>query len=68
MKIKHDPQADALYIQLSSSPVAETDEVAPGVIVDYNQDHGLVGIEILSVSQRAEMPDLANLVLETVKA
>jgi uncharacterized protein YuzE len=40
MKLKIDHEADALYFTLSDTPAAESEEVSPGVIVDYD-DAGL---------------------------
>ncbi|GAB4308994.1 MAG: DUF2283 domain-containing protein [Candidatus Bipolaricaulota bacterium] len=52
MKAAYDPQTDTLTLELKSGPVAESDERKPGVIVDYDEEGNLVGIEILDVSKR----------------
>ncbi|HMF32641.1 MAG TPA: DUF2283 domain-containing protein [Candidatus Lokiarchaeia archaeon] len=51
MKIKYDPQADALYILFTEQPVEESDEVSKGIIIDYNATEEPVGIEILKASR-----------------
>ncbi len=51
MKIKYDPKADALYIQLSDLPIAESDEVGKGIIIDFTADEEPVGIEVLKASR-----------------
>ena len=56
MKFEYDPQADALYIRLAAGTVAETDEVRPGVILDYDANGKVLGIEMLNVSQTADNP------------
>lgn len=51
MKISYDPKADALYIRLKESKIEESDEIAAGMIVDYDSEQKPVGIEILDASQ-----------------
>ena len=45
-----------LTIQLSGALVEESDEDKPGVILDYDKDGNIVGIEILNASKRMENP------------
>jgi YD repeat-containing protein len=52
MKAIYDPKSDTLSIELKSGPVAESDEDGPGVILDYDSDGNLVGIEVLDASKR----------------
>ncbi len=52
MKVRFDPKADALYVELNDSVVAESHEVSPGVILDFNSQQQVVGIEILGVKDR----------------
>lgn len=53
MKLKVDPEADALYLRLDESRIVESEEVAPGVVLDYNEQDQVVGVEILGISKRA---------------
>ena len=55
-----DPEADAAYGYLGEGAVAETEEVAPGIIVDWNQDGRPVGVEVLDINARAVGGDLAS--------
>jgi uncharacterized protein YuzE len=60
MRMTYDPAADAMYLYLTErSPgtpdVARTKEVAPGVMLDFDVENRVIGIEILSVSQ---LPDV----------
>ena len=52
MKLKIDEEADALYLPLDESAIAESEEVQPGVVLDFNAEHQVVGIEVLNVSKR----------------
>ena len=51
MKLHIDKEADALYLRLDDSPIVESEEVAPGVVLDYNQANQVVGVEMLHLSQ-----------------
>lgn len=66
MKIKIDRKSDALYIRLDENPVVESEEVQPGVILDFNEAGQVVGIEILNVSTRVDLEQLSKLQFETV--
>ena len=51
MKLHVDKQADALYLRLDESVIVESEEVAPGVVVDYNESDEVVGVEFLYLSK-----------------
>ncbi len=52
MKLKVDCESDALYLRLDESAIVESEEVQPGIILDYDKDERVVGVEILSLSKR----------------
>lgn len=54
MKLEFDPAADAAYFEISDADVESTRELEPGIMADYDSKGHLVGIEILSVSQRVQ--------------
>ncbi|MFB3923476.1 MAG: DUF2283 domain-containing protein [Terriglobia bacterium] len=56
MKVTYDPQVDVLRIILSPNTVHESDEQKPGVILDYDRDGNVVGLEILNASKQIENP------------
>ena len=56
MKVTYDPEVDVLRIIFSNSPVEESDEDKPGVILDYDKDGNIVGLEVLDASERIENP------------
>ena len=62
MKLHVDKEADALYLRLDDSKIIESDEVAPGIILDYNEQNEVVGIEMLHLSKRT--PNLKPLTME----
>ena len=47
-----DKEADALYLRLDDSKIIESEEIAPGVIVDYDRKNAVVGVEVLYLSKR----------------
>lgn len=53
MRLHIDDEGDALHLQLVDVPVVESEEVAPGVIVDYADTNQVVGIEVLGLSRRS---------------
>ena len=56
MKVTYDADVDVLRILLNNRPIEESDEDKPGIVIDYDQDGNIVGIEILNASQRVENP------------
>lgn len=60
MKLSIDEAADALHLQLVDIEAIESEEVAPGVIVDYDADGEVVGIEILHLSKRPHPVDVLD--------
>ena len=52
MKIHIDKEADALYLRLDDSPIVESEEVSPGIVLDYDARNEVVGIEVLGLSAR----------------
>ncbi len=65
MKLKVDKSADALYFRLSDLDIVESEEVQPGVILDFDAEGRMVGLEILDVSGRATPESLRTLQFET---
>jgi uncharacterized protein YuzE len=52
MKVTYDRQTDTLSIVLKEGPIAESDEIKPGVILDYDDKGDLVSLEVLDASLR----------------
>lgn len=66
MKLKVDEQADALYLTLREAPAVRSEEVSPGIIVDYDDEDRVVGVEMLYLSKRAPGTDVRRLLFESV--
>ena len=66
MRLRVDRDVDALYLRLDDSKIIESEEVSPGVILDFNENDEVVGIEMLDLSKRTPMVDLEKLIFETV--
>ena len=58
MKFHYYPDTDSLYIELSEKPSADSTEVAPGVVLDLDEEGQLVGIDIDHASQIANLSTL----------
>ena len=68
MKLKVDKENDVLYFRLDESPVVESEEVRPGVILDFNEDGHVIGVEFLALSTHATPEQLRVFQFETVSA
>ena len=64
MRLRFDPQADALYLRLDDSAIAESEEVHPGVVLDFNDANEVVGVEILRVQNRVPLANLRQIQFE----
>lgn len=64
MGIKFDAEADALYIRLHDADIVESEEVSPGVIVDFDGQDRVVGFEVLDVRKRLPEADLERVTLD----
>jgi uncharacterized protein YuzE len=52
MKIKYDPDADAMYITLREGKFHHNKEIDENMIIDYDKDNNMLGIELLFVKER----------------
>jgi len=66
MRINYSHDANALYIRLKETEIANTEEIADDIIMDYDRDGNVIGIEILSASEKADVQTLIIQAFEQV--
>jgi uncharacterized protein YuzE len=65
MRLKIDSENDALYLRLDETAIVDSEEIKPGVVLDYNKDDKVVGVEILNISPRVSAAQLRSFQYET---
>lgn len=60
MKLEFDPVADALYLRLNDAEIMETEQVRPGIILDFDSAGNVVGVEVLDVNKRFAQSELTK--------
>jgi uncharacterized protein YuzE len=60
MKLSYYPETDSLYIDLSVKPSIESREISEGVILDYDEDGNLVGIDIDNASRKLDLSEVVT--------
>ncbi|MFZ1108097.1 MAG: DUF2283 domain-containing protein [Rhodomicrobium sp.] len=58
MRVRVDRKAGAVYVNLTGAGIAESEEVADGIVVDYDAQGRIVGLEILDASRRTGDPSV----------
>ena len=58
MKLKYYRETDSLYIDLSSKPSKESKEISEGIVLDYDADGNLVGIDIDNASRKIDLKEI----------
>lgn len=58
MRVRVDHGADAVYLNLTDRPIKDSAEVADGIVVDYDAEGRIVGVEILDASKRTDDPSV----------
>ena len=65
MRIRVDRENDALYFRLDESRIVESEEIQPGVILDYDENNKVIGVEFLNISSRASVNELTSIQFQT---
>jgi uncharacterized protein YuzE len=65
MKIKYYKETDSLYIDFSSKTSSDSKEISEGIVLDYDSDGNIVGIDIDNASQKI---DLKEVILSKIPA
>jgi len=72
MKLNYYPDTDSLYIDLSERPSVESREISEGIVLDYDAEGTLVGIDIDNASRKVELKELTlrklPVILQTIVA
>ncbi len=58
MKLNYYPETDSLYIDLSEKTSVESKEISEGVVLDYDTEGNLVGIDIDNASRKVQLKEL----------
>ncbi len=58
MRLNYYPETDSLYINLSEQPSVESQEISEGILLDYDAEGRLVGIDIDNASHKVDMEKL----------
>ena len=61
MKVHFDEKADAVYLRLDDSTIVDSEEVHPGIVLDFNGANQVVGIEILRVQEHVPIASLKQI-------
>lgn len=64
MKMHYDEKVDALYLSLDDSKVVESEEVKPGIVLDFNAENQVVGIEVLDLRKRVPSANLKEVLFD----
>ena len=64
MKVHFDEKADAVYLRLNDVQIIDSEEVSPGVVLDFDKDNQVVGIELLHMKKRVPLAELKQLQFE----
>ncbi|MBN2001542.1 DUF2283 domain-containing protein [candidate division KSB1 bacterium] len=58
MKLKYYKETDSLYIDLSSKPSSESKEISEGIVLDYDSEGNIVGIDIDNASKKIDLKEI----------
>ncbi len=59
MKIAYDKATDSLYIHLADRASVDSDEVREGIVLDYDANGALVGIDLQHASKKVDIHNLS---------
>ena len=64
MRVQFDERADAIYLRFDESEVVQSEEVHPGIVLDFNDKDEVVGVEVLRVVKRIPLENLKQMQFE----
>lgn len=65
MKVVFDKETDTIYFRLDEAKIVESEEVKAGVILDYDENENVIGVEFLNASKRATKEELSTMQFQT---
>jgi uncharacterized protein YuzE len=65
VRLRVDRENDAVYLRLDEGRIVESEEVQPGVILDFDAEGRVVGLELLGFAKRISADTLKTVLLET---
>ena len=67
MDIRYDQESDALYVRFKQNKYSESDEINNNIILDFDKDRNVIGIEILGASRYLDIDELSSVKFEVSK-
>jgi uncharacterized protein YuzE len=67
VRLHYDEKADAIYLRFDDSTIIESEEVRPGVVLDFDDKDQVVGVEILGVKDRVSLANLKPIQFEVAR-
>jgi len=64
MRVKVDMESDALYFRFSEDEIEESEEISSEIIIDYNKNGEVIGVEILGIKDRIPLKELSHMKVE----
>jgi uncharacterized protein YuzE len=68
MKLHYYPETDSLYIELNAAPGAETREIVEGLVVDFDREGNVVGLDIDRASRKLDLSKIETIALPPAHA
>jgi uncharacterized protein YuzE len=68
MKLHYYPETDSLYIELAAAPGAEVREIVEGLVVDFDTQGNVVGLDIDNASRKLDLSKIETISLPAVTA
>ena len=68
MKLHYYPETDSFYIELTSAPGAEAREIVEGLVVDFDANGNVVGLDIDHASRKLDLSRIETIALPPVSA
>ncbi|TVM03900.1 MAG: DUF2283 domain-containing protein [Candidatus Brocadia sp. WS118] len=66
MKIEYSKEADAIYVYFKEYFVEKSKEIEDGIVIDFDKNGQLIGIEVLDASKRFSLADIVNVNIENL--